>query len=101
MPTHLIAGIALLAGWNIATWATYRADKARAARARRRVSERALLAMAALGGSPGALVAVYAHRRRHKARKLSFVAPLWLIAAGHAALIVWAVWSRIGAPPSP
>ena len=95
MPSKVIAAVAaLLAAWNLATWAIYRLDKARAARKQWRISERALLAMAALGGSPGALVAVYAHRRRHKARKPGFVVPLWLITAGHAALLVWAIASR-------
>jgi uncharacterized membrane protein YsdA (DUF1294 family) len=94
MPTHVVAAGALLALWNVATWAVYRVDKARARRRARRVSERSLLAMAALGGSPGALVAVYAHRQRHKARKRRFVTPLWLITAGHAALLTWALWAR-------
>jgi uncharacterized membrane protein YsdA (DUF1294 family) len=91
---ELAAGALLV--WNLATWAVYRIDKARAGRGARRISERALLAMTALGGSPGALVGVYAHRRRHKARKPGFVAPLWLIAAAHAALLGWALRSWIG-----
>jgi uncharacterized membrane protein YsdA (DUF1294 family) len=97
MPTQVVAAGALLVLWNVATWAVYRVDKARARRRARRVSERALLTMAALGGSPGALVAVYAHRQRHKARKRGFVAPLWLITAAHAALVAWALWARGGA----
>jgi uncharacterized membrane protein YsdA (DUF1294 family) len=96
MSPQVVAAMSLLAVWNIATWATFRADKARAGRRQRRISERALLTMAAAGGSVGALVAVYAHRRRHKARKVAFVAPLWLIAACHAALAAWAVWARGG-----
>jgi uncharacterized membrane protein YsdA (DUF1294 family) len=111
---HLPAAIALLALWNLVTWAVYRLDKARAARQGKRISERTLLVLAALGGSPGALAAVHAHRRRHKARKASFVVPLWLIAAAHAGpcggpagrlfarplgglrggLLAWALWSR-------
>jgi uncharacterized membrane protein YsdA (DUF1294 family) len=94
MRAELIVG-AIAVAWNLATWAIYRIDKARAGRGRRRISERALLTMAALGGSPGALTAVYAHRRRHKVRKGSFMGPLWLITATHAALLAgfWAAVS--------
>lgn len=53
------------------------------------MSERVLLGMAALGGTPGALVGVYGHRRRHKAKKAGFVVPLWLMAAAHAGLGAW------------
>ena len=89
-----------MAAWNAATWAVFRLDKARAGRAGRRIPERTLLLMATLAGSPGALVAVYGHRRRHKNRKPSFVIPLWLIAAAHLALVVglaWLAWKRQGA----
>jgi len=71
--------IAVLASLNLATWAIYRVDKARAGRGARRISERTLLSLAAAGGSLGALIAVYAHRRRHKASKPSFVILLWSI----------------------
>jgi uncharacterized membrane protein YsdA (DUF1294 family) len=86
----LAIAITLLAAWNLATWAVYRLDKARAGRGARRVSERALLALAAAGGSLGALVAVYAHRQRHKAKKLGFVLRLWAIVVVQAAAIVYA-----------
>ena len=85
----LVVVIAALVAWNLATWAVYRLDKARAGRGARRVSERAMLALAAAGGSPGALVAVYAHRHRHKARKLAFVLPLWAIVAAQAGVLAW------------
>jgi len=75
----MLVAIAGLAALNLATWATYRLDKARAVRGERRFRERTLLLLAALGGSCGALVAVYGHRHRHKARKAAFVVPLWLI----------------------
>jgi uncharacterized membrane protein YsdA (DUF1294 family) len=83
-PLLLIAG-AVLAAWNVATWAVYRIDKARARAGRgdRRISERALLGMAAAGGSIGALIAVYAHRQRHKAKKLGFAVRLWAIVVVH------------------
>lgn len=89
---HLAAVLAVVALWNLVTWAVYRMDKARAGRQARRISESTLLGMAAMGGSIGALVAVHAHRWRHKARKASFVVPLWLIAAAHAGLVGWALW---------
>ena len=102
MSTHVVLVVlGAVAAWNALTWAVYRIDKARAGRAGRRISERTLLLMAALVGSPGALVAVYAHRWRHKAGKPSFVVPLWLIAAAHAALLVgltWLAWKRAGSP---
>ena len=69
---------------NVVTWACYRLDKARATRRARRFSERSLLLLAFIGGSLGALVAVYLHRHRHKASKWQFVAVLWTIVVLHA-----------------
>lgn len=99
-PRAVLLALAAVGAWNAATWAVYRFDKARAGRAGRRISERALLLMAALAGSPGALVAVYGHRLRHKNRKRSFVVPLWLIAMAHLAILAglaWLAWKRHGA----
>jgi uncharacterized membrane protein YsdA (DUF1294 family) len=76
----LIFALAVL---NALTWAVYRWDKRQARRGARRISERTLLVLAWVGGWVGALVAVYGHRQRHKAQKLSFMLPLWL------AVIVW------------
>lgn len=78
-------GLALL---NVVAWASYRVDKARAVRGARRIPERVLLGLALIGGSAGALIAVYAHRRRHKARKWRFVILLWAIAAVHVAIAI-------------
>lgn len=80
-----------LAALNAATWASYRIDKARAARGARRTSERTLLALALVGGSLGALAGMYAHRRRHKTSKLRFVVALWAIVVLQAAAIV-VIW---------
>ncbi len=78
---YVLLAPALLLVLNLVTWATYRWDKHQAGRSgARRISERTLLALAWLGGSFGALVAVYDHRQRHKARKLRFLIPLWLAA---------------------
>jgi uncharacterized membrane protein YsdA (DUF1294 family) len=85
----IVAGV--IAALNLITWATYRVDKARAGRGDRRIRERTLLVLAAIGGSLGALLAVYAHRHRHKARKAGFMVPLWLIVVAQIAVITVAV----------
>ena len=82
---------------NLATFAIFGFDKAAAADKRPRVPERTLLALAALGGSPGALLARPVFR--HKTRKQPFSAWLTLIvflqAAGViAGLALW--WARHG-----
>jgi uncharacterized membrane protein YsdA (DUF1294 family) len=84
--------VAVAVAWNLVTWAVYRLDKVRARQQRWRFRERTLLAMAALGASPGALIAVYGHRQRHKAQKLGFMVPLWAIAAAHAGLLATGAW---------
>jgi uncharacterized membrane protein YsdA (DUF1294 family) len=85
---------AALLAWNAFVWGMYRIDKARARRpGARRISERVLLGLAALAGTPGALIAIYAHRQRHKAQKLAFMLPIWLIVVAHAALVAWAIAS--------
>ncbi|WDF73574.1 DUF1294 domain-containing protein [Novosphingobium sp. KACC 22771] len=62
-------------------------DKRYAREGHRRVPESSLLMMAAIGGTPGALVA--RQMFRHKTRKQPFSAYLWLIALVQMALIVW------------
>ncbi len=79
LPAHLLIPPTLLLVLNLVTWTTYRWDKHQAGRSgARRISERTLLALAWLGGSFGALIAVYGHRRRHKTRKPRFLILLWL-----------------------
>jgi uncharacterized membrane protein YsdA (DUF1294 family) len=91
----LIGAAALLAGlpwWlvliivvvavNGITLAVYRYDKAIAGGERTRVPEVILLMLAFFGGSPAAYVAIYRFSQRHKAQKLSFVLPFWLIVTG-------------------
>ncbi|WP_242526219.1 DUF1294 domain-containing protein [Novosphingobium sp. KA1] len=74
---------ALLCGLNFWTFAVYGYDKVQSRRVGvsggRRVSERHLLTLAAIGGSPGALLG----RRmfRHKTRKQPFVNYLMAIVA--------------------
>lgn len=65
----------------------YMADKRRARRGNWRISEATLLWLALLGGSVGALAAVY--RGRHKSRKPRFSLGVPLMLALHVALVFW------------
>lgn len=69
--------IAYLAIVNFAAFAAMGWDKAKAGRGERRISERALLILAAAGGALGAVVAQGTFR--HKTRKQPFGARLWVI----------------------
>ena len=82
---------------NLATFLVFGWDKRAAAARRSRVSERTLLTLAALGGSPAALLARPVFR--HKTRKQPFGAWLVLIVFVQAAALVagLAVWR----PPHP
>lgn len=71
---HVLSLLAL----NIATYAAFGWDKHQALRGGRRVPERHLLGLAALGGIVGAKLAQ--HRLRHKTRKQPFATWLTLIA---------------------
>jgi uncharacterized membrane protein YsdA (DUF1294 family) len=71
--------IALFVAMNLFTMLMFRQDKRHAVAGERRIAEANLLALAAFGGSPGALIA----RRmfRHKTRKQPFSTWLYLIVA--------------------
>lgn len=78
---------------NAATVTAFALDKRAAARGGWRVPELRLLALAALGGSPGALAA--RALLRHKTRKAGFSAWLWGIAAVQAVLAVWLAYRAL------
>lgn len=78
--------------WNLAVWGIWRWDKRLAGQRARRVPERILVGLAWLGGSAGALLAMYAHRQRHKTRKAWIVAMVGLAALTQIATL--AVWLR-------
>ena len=77
MQGFVLAGAALVA-LNLWTLLSFRDDKRRAAAGRHRIPEADLLALALVGGTPGALLA----RRlfRHKTSKEPFSSRLLLIA---------------------
>ena len=80
---------------NLATFVIFGLDKAAAANKRPRVPEATLLTLAALGGSPGALLARPVFR--HKTRKQPFSTWLLLIVFVQAAAIAAGLalaWSR-------
>ncbi len=80
-----------LAVINAATFATFARDKQAAAGRSRRVPERRLLLLAAVGGSPAALLAQRV--LRHKTRKEPFRSALWgIVAAQAAALAMVGYW---------
>ena len=82
---------AVAAAYGVAsavTFAVYGLDKRRAARGGRRVPERTLHLLEALGGWPGALVASAVFR--HKTKKLGFRVVRGLVVAVH--LAAWGLW---------
>ena len=81
----LVVAVALLA-INLATFAAFGWDKAAARQRERRIPERTLLALAALGGSPAALLA--RQTLRHKTRKQPFSAWLLLIVFVQAVVLI-------------
>lgn len=89
----LTLAIAYLALINAVTFAAFAGDKQRAMDGARRVPERTLLRLAAIGGSGGALAAQAL--LRHKTRKQPFGAYLGLIVLIQAVAVTAAVaWAR-------
>jgi len=82
---------AALAAINLAAFAAFGIDKARALRGEWRISEATLLGLAFIGGTPGA----YAGRAvfRHKTRKQPFSRELFTVAVMQVAgLGLWIGW---------
>ena len=70
---------------SLLTLVLFAIDKRRAARGRRRVSERNLLLLSLLGGAPGGLLGMWLFR--HKSRRWTFRILLPLFAVGQVALV--------------
>jgi uncharacterized membrane protein YsdA (DUF1294 family) len=84
------AVVAYLAVINAVTFAAFAWDKRAAERRARRVPERRLLLLAAIGGTPGALAGQ--QLLRHKTRKEPFRSRLWAFAAVHGAMLAYAAY---------
>ena len=84
-----LAGLWLLTA-NLLAFSLMGFDKRRARRDGRRVAELTFFSLALLGGSPGAILGMYAFR--HKTRHWYFRYGLPAILAGQLAL-AWFVWS--------
>jgi len=80
---------ALLLFYNFTVFLIYAWDKVQARRGGRRVPERTLLCLAALGGGVGAVLGVYLIR--HKTRKARFAIGVPVALAAQVALGTWAV----------
>jgi uncharacterized membrane protein YsdA (DUF1294 family) len=87
--THIVAALAAI---NLAAFAAFGIDKARARRGEWRIKESTLLGLALLGGTPGA----YAGRKafRHKTRKQPFSGLLFAIAVLQVSMLgLWIGWT--------
>lgn len=73
------AGLLYLLILNGAAFAAFGLDKRRARIKRRRIRERTLLMLAALGGSAGALAGMYVFRHKTRHRKFTVGIPAILI----------------------
>jgi uncharacterized membrane protein YsdA (DUF1294 family) len=83
---------------NLAAFAAYAWDKQRAVARKRRVPERTLLFLAAIGGSPGAFAAQ--RLCRHKISKRPFQAVFRMIVLVQAPALAWALMGN-GIVPLP
>jgi uncharacterized membrane protein YsdA (DUF1294 family)/cold shock CspA family protein len=92
-PASLPLWIALwVAAFSIATYGVYAYDKAQAQSSGLRVPEAVLHLMGALGGTPGAFVAMRA--LRHKTKKAQFRVIFWLIVAAQVGFLIWLLLLR-------
>jgi uncharacterized membrane protein YsdA (DUF1294 family) len=84
--------VAYLIAVNLLTFLLFGHDKRAAVAGDRRIPERALLGLAAIGGGVGAVAAQ--RMFRHKTRKEPFRSLLYLIIAAQAGLAVFLLVSR-------
>lgn len=92
--TPFLMGALYLAVINALTYLSFRDDKRRAVQARRRIPERRLLALAALGGSPAA---IYAQQTlRHKTAKQPFATLLLAIVGLQVGVLAGLVRTALG-----
>ncbi len=75
---------------SIGSFVAYGIDNRRAAKGRRRVSQRTLHGLALVGGWPGAVLGQRVFG--HKTQKLTFRLAHWLIVLLHAAIILFGAW---------
>ena len=73
---------------NVIAFIVYGADKAKARRGQWRVSERTLLALAALGGALGAQLGMSVFRHKTKHRKFTMCVPLFMTLWGAALAVL-------------
>ena len=96
MTTAVVAYLGLVAVTSVASFAAYGLDKRRASIGGRRVSERTLHLLAALGGWPGALLAQ--RQFRHKTRKVPFLIAFWAVVVLHVTVVGAAAYAFLGSP---
>ena len=89
---HAPEVIAYLAAINLLAFLMFRQDKHAAIAGERRIPERTLLGLAAVGGGLGAVAAQ--QMLRHKTRKEPFRSLLYLIVAAQAGLAVFLLARR-------
>lgn len=75
----LSIALLLLLGINVAAYLVYRLDKQRARHHQWRIPENTLLLLAALGGAPGALLAMLRFHHKTKKKKFLLCVPIFLM----------------------
>jgi uncharacterized membrane protein YsdA (DUF1294 family) len=96
MTTAVLSYLGLVAVTSVVSFASYGLDKRRAALGGRRVSERTLHLLAALGGWPGAILAQ--RQFRHKTRKVPFQIAFWAVVVLHVAVVGAVAYTVFGSP---
>jgi uncharacterized membrane protein YsdA (DUF1294 family)/cold shock CspA family protein len=92
-PESLPVWIALwVVAFSIATYGVYAYDKSQAQSQGLRVPEAVLHLLEALGGSPGAFIAMRVLHHKNKKREYQVV--FWLIVAAQAGFLVWLLFVR-------